>query len=226
MCTSFDRSLRHSLLVGMKSTWSSSELSHIPIIYRWGCSISACTSIFSVVVFLAKCSSFVRWMAALHISRTRNNMIPVRPSPAWSCHNNQCRVLSTFFNWASNLSGSSLVHASLRKGSLPSTSSGLACCIHHLMWFSHIFLFFFFSSISLISNKGYFCAVSLQGCFSIFPLGIMTNLCIQFPVPVHPGWNISYLIQYYLSDLAVWLMNRHGNLPNILLFFCYSNSRS
>ena len=169
MCTSFDRSLRHSLLVGMKSTWSSSELSHIPIIYRWGCSISACTSIFSVVVFLAKCSSFVRWMAALYISRTRNNMIPVLPSPAWSCHNNQCRVLSTFFNWASNLSGSSLVHASLRKGSLPSTSSGLAYCIHHLMWFSHIFLFFFFFQASLsFQTRDTFVLLACKGASQFF----------------------------------------------------------
>lgn len=61
---------------------------------------------------LARYSSFVKWMAGSYISRTRNSKIPVLPIPAWSCHNNQCRVLSTFFNWLCNLSGSSLVYAS------------------------------------------------------------------------------------------------------------------
>ena len=110
--TSFDRSLRHSLLVVIESTWSVSELPHIPIMYKWSCSISACTSIFFLVVFLVRYSTFVKWMAGSYISRTRNSKIPVLPIPAWSCHNNQCRVLSTNFYWVCNLSGSSLVYAS------------------------------------------------------------------------------------------------------------------
>ena len=61
---------------------------------------------------LARYSSSVKWMAGSYISRTRNSKIPVLPIPAWSCHNNQCRVLTTNFYWVCNLSGSSLVYAS------------------------------------------------------------------------------------------------------------------
>ena len=123
--TAFDRPLRHSCLVGIKSTWSASELPHNPIVYRWGCSICACTSTLFDVLFLAIYSSFVKWTAGSYFSRSRNNNRSLLPIPAWSCHNNKCRVLPASFNCVCSFSGFLLVLTSLEKKNLSLSSQGL-----------------------------------------------------------------------------------------------------
>lgn len=112
--------LRHSCLVGMKSTWSASELSHNPIMYSWGCSISACTSTLFYVLLMAIYSLFVRWPAGSYISRSRNK--------------NLCCVRSVSFNCVRSFLRFPLVFTSLRMTSLSLSSAGVSL----LSWMNNV----------------------------------------------------------------------------------------